>query len=777
MFGRILKKDFLRNRIITITLFAFIMLAALLVSGAAGIIIELSGAMDTLLEKSNAANFAQMHTGEIDQESLDNFAAENSGLIKGQQTVKLLNINGANIFLGYNEASEADSVMENAFVTQNEYFDFLLDMDNEILQVKDGEVAVPLYHMQQYGLKVGDPVRIVSGEFEMEFTIAAFLRDSLMNPSLVNSKRFLISANDWNLLNATLGEIEYVIEVQVTDLSRVSEFENLYQNSGLPQKGAIMTNSLVKVINAMSDGISAAVIILIGILLVVIAALCLRFTMMATIEEDYREIGVMKAIGIHSKDIRKLYLTKYIVMSAAASICGYVSSLFVGQLFTANISLYMGNAEQTIWNTLLPLVGAGLVFVAVVAFCSLVLRKFKAISAVEAMRTGNSPDRGRNQRSLKLHKSNFPNVNIFLGIREVLSRFRVYGLLCFIFLICTFLMIVPINFLNTLESPEFVTYMGAGQCDIRVDLQQTADIEQRYADMVNYIENDPDVKKYAALFTSIYKVLNSDGGYENIKIEVGDFEVFPLEYTSGTAPKIENEIALSAMNADEMNKRVGDTLVVMVDGQPRELNICGIYQDVTNGGRTAKAVLPYNADNIIWFTLNLNVQDGVSIPEKIEEYSNTFYPAKVTDVDNYIYQTMRSIIDQLKLVVKFAFVLALAITVLITAMFFKMLIAKEASGIAIMRSLGLSYRDIRLQYVTRAIIVLLIGIVAGSIAAVTLGQGLAGMLISGVSGMRFIISPLMSFIVCPLALAAAVGVTIFCGSTSIRKINIMLVAE
>jgi len=65
MFGRILKKDFLRNRIITATLFAFIMLAALLVSSATGIITELFGAMDTLLEESNAAHFAQMHSGEM----------------------------------------------------------------------------------------------------------------------------------------------------------------------------------------------------------------------------------------------------------------------------------------------------------------------------------------------------------------------------------------------------------------------------------------------------------------------------------------------------------------------------------------------------------------------------------------------------------------------------------------------------------------------------------------------------------------------------------------
>jgi putative ABC transport system permease protein len=437
----------------------------------------------------------------------------------------------------------------------------------------------------------------------------------------------------------------------------------------------------------------------------------------------------------------------------------------------------MGQAEKTAFTALLPLIGALLVFGSVVLFCRLVLRRFRKVSAVEAIRSGSSPDGGKQRRGMSLYKSKFPNVNIFLGVKEVTSRFKVYGVLCFIFVICAFLIVMPLNFLNTLESPEFVRYMGIGQCDIRVDLQHTEDIGQRYADVLDYMKADAGAEKYATLFTSIYQTLNADGEYENIKIDVGDFSIFPLEYTAGFAPDAENEIALSVMNAEELGKNVGDTMTVIVEDQPRELTVCGLYQDVTNGGRTAKAVLPVDAENAVWFTLNIDLRDGESLADKMDEYTEAFYPAKVTDVRNYVYQTMGSIIDQLNLVVKAAFALGLAVAVLITAMFFKMLIAKDASGIAIMRSLGLSCREIRLQYVTRAIFVLVIGIIIGTVAAVTLGQSLAGMMISGVSSMRFDVDPLMSFVVCPLSLGLTVAVTVLFGSASIKKINLMLVAE
>lgn len=213
--------------------------------------------------------------------------------------------------------------MENSFVRQNKQFDYLLDLENQILKISDGEIAVPIYHMQKYNLQIGDQIRIADGDYSKDFTITAFLRDSLMNPSMINSKRFLVSDNDWNMLHEQIGKIEYMIEFQLHDTQRLNELETRYQDSALPQKGTAMGYSLVKVINGMSDGIAAAIVVLIACLLILIAALCLRFTLLTTIEEDYREIGVMKAIGISSGDIRKLYMIKYVAMSASA--CGFAA--------------------------------------------------------------------------------------------------------------------------------------------------------------------------------------------------------------------------------------------------------------------------------------------------------------------------------------------------------------------------------------------------------------------------------------------------------------------
>lgn len=776
MLKRILLKDLTRNKVITITLFTFILLASMLVSSATNIIIELTDSMTSLFQKSYTPHYVQMYSGELNQEEIDKFSAK-TPYVKNQQTTELLNINGANIFIGNKEENQANSVLENSFTKQNDKFDFLLDMDNQIMQVKDGEIGVPVYYMKQCNLKIGDTIKIINGNFFMEFTIKDFIRDAQMNPSLVTSKRFLISNNDWDTLKSNIGESEYLIEFLLNDINKISEFETLYQSTKLPQTGTSITYSIYQLLNALSDGIVIAIVILISILLITISMLCLRFTLITTIEEDYREIGVMKAIGIQNSNIQKLYLIKYLLIASFASFLGYILSLFIKPFFTKNIYTYMGTVDKTLFSILVPFIGSVLVFVSVVFFCKIILKRFKKISAVNALKSNHSTNSVKYGYSFQLHKNKITNTNIFLGLNEVVRKFTFYGLLCFVYIICIFLMLVPVNFLNTIQSPEFITYMGAGKSDIRIDLPQTKQTQHLFNSILQKINDDNDVKKYASFTTSSYKIKNKDGKVENIKIENGNFETFPLTYIKGSAPMKENEIALSVINANELEKSIGDNLSIFSEDKELILTVSGIYQDITYGGKTAKAMLPSNEDNIIWHIINLNLKPGVNLVDKLEQYSMSYYPAKVTDMNNYISQTLGSVVNQLRLVIKLAVVISIAISSLITAMVFKMLIAKDTPQTAIMLSLGFSTKDIRIQYITRALLVLIIGVILGVIMANTLGQKISGLLLSGISNLQFVVNPLIVYILCPSVLILTVFITIIVISRAINKIKIMSIIE
>lgn len=388
MLLRMLSKDIRRNKAVTATLFLFILLSALLLSGAVHIIHELYGAMNGLFRDSAAPHFVQMHSGPFSQSEIDNFTLENPQ-IRAQQTQELLNIPGSQVTLGGTDITEAQSVVDISFVTQNDSFDFLLGLDGERLQMYDGEIAVPVYYQGARELSIGDTVQVESGGRSRTFTITAFVRDVQMNPSLVTSKRFVLSPSDWNTLKMEGFQSEYLIEFLLDDAEGAGELELLYHGSGLPRTGASLTLPLYRMLNGITDGLSAAVLVLVSLLLTAIALLCLRYTMVASMEEDTREIGVLKGIGVNSAGIRCIYMTKYAVLAGAGSLIGYLLSLPLKALFTANIALYMGRSPVGIGSYLFPLLGAAIVCLLVLLSTRLVLGQYRKIMPAQAIRFGS----------------------------------------------------------------------------------------------------------------------------------------------------------------------------------------------------------------------------------------------------------------------------------------------------------------------------------------------------------------------------------------------------
>ncbi|AIQ24972.1 ABC transporter permease [Paenibacillus sp. FSL H7-0737] len=773
MLLQIVKKDFQRNKIITIVLFIFMMLSALLAACASQVIMELSGSLSHLLDKSKAPHFVQMHAGPIDNAGIQKFASANP-LVKNQQTVEMLRIDGSQIVLGNSNKSEENSVMDIGFVKQNPSFDLLLNLENQVIRVAEGEIAVPIYYMKQNDLNIGDQVTLSNGQFDQKFMVTDFVRDIQMNPAIVSSKRFVVNDTDYNVLKKNHGEVEYLIEFQITDLSRLSEFRNTYQSSDMPAKGPMIDYPLFKTLNALTDGIIAVVIILVSILLMIIAVLCLRFTMIATLEEDYREIGVMKAIGISQRDIRRIYLAKYMVMAACASLLGYLLSLGVVRLFTANITLYLGTAPKTILQPIVPVLAVGLIFGMIVFFCRVILRRFNRITVVDALRSGTVGELKGNKSRVVLSKRRHINVNVFLGLKDVYGRFTMFGLLFFVFVICLFIILVPVNILNTLQSPRFISYMGVGQSDMRIDLQPSDQIEKRFNELITTLNKDSDIAKFSPLITSRFKVLGSDGVWENINVETGDFSIFPLTYVNGGTPESGEEIALSDLNAKEWNKRVGDSVLLEVDGTSKKLTVSGIYQDITNGGRTAKARLPYDPKSVLWYIVALDVNPNVSVQEKMDQYAKLFYPAKVTHLESYLSQTLGNTIRQLKLVTGLSIAISISISVLITALFLKMLLAKDVSQIAILRSIGFTLEDIRKQYQVRLLLVSGLGIILGTFAANTIGQKFTQLLGSfmGASKIQFVVNPVIAYLVLPLFFMLIVALTTLVSTISMKKSNL-----
>jgi putative ABC transport system permease protein len=766
MYLTAIRNDMVKNKGITLVSVLFIAAAAMLVSLATVLSVNLGGAIDTLMARAKTPHFMQMHSGTLDPERLASFAQEQP-LVDEFQVVEFLNMDGALIL--FENGSLAGSVQDNGFSVQNIKFDFLLDLDGNPVQVSDGEVYVPITYLQQGLVQVGDRLQ-VSGT---RFTVAGFIRDSQMNSLLSSSKRFLVSEKDYAGIRS-LGTLEYLIGFRLHDLAYLGNFEAAYSSAGLEANGPTLTYPLFRMLNGLSDGLMIAVILLVSALVLGVAFLCIRFTLLAKIEDDYREIGVMKAIGLRVNDIKKIYLVHYAAIAAVGSILGFGLSFAFRDALLENIRLYMGESDKSSLTPILAAAGVLLVFLVIVAYVNGTLGRFRKISPAQAVRFGISGEPSAGGKAFRLSSGSFPGTQVFLGMKDVLARKKLYATMLAVLVLAAFISIVPRNLYHSIASDDFMTYMGTGKSDLRIDLQQTDDIAGKASEIAAMMENDGSIAKFVVLTTKTFKVKQPDGPGYRLKVELGDHSVFPLAYAEGREPDTEKEIALSVLNAQELEKKVGDVLTLMINGQEREFSVSGIYSDVTNGGKTAKAAFSDPSAEIMWSVISADLVDASLTDKKIVEYSERFSYAKVSDIDEFIAQTFGSTISSVGKASYVAIAVALSITVLITLLFMRMLVSRDRYPIAVMKAFGFTNADIRKQYVARSVFVLAAGMLIGMVLANTMGEKLAAALIAsfGAVSFSFVVDPLESYLILPLLMALAVLAATAFGTRDAGKIGI-----
>ena len=773
-------EDFRRNRAVTLILVLLMMLSVVLATASAGTLVRLVGASGSLMAQADAPHVVQLHVGPYDQESVDAWAAGRTEVVH-HQTQLLLGIRGAD--LSFDGVAQTDNIQQNSLVVPNTERDLLLSLENEpITTVDPGTIVLPVIYQVEADIRTGDPVTITGPDgFSTELTVAAFARDSIMNPAVTSSKRLAVSAADLADVRAHTGQEEHLIEFWLADPgAQGAAFQKAYQDSAMPAAGQMVDAAAFRMFTMVGDGMVAAVVILVAALLLLVGMLCLRFSFLTAAEQDYREIGVLKAIGVPGRGIKRIYLTKYALLAGIATALGLPVGLALTPVLTRNITRYMGSVPS-VWNWVAPVLAAVLVLALLVLFVVVLLRRFDRVSAVEALGTATAG--GRSRSRLRLHRSRMP-VQLRLGLMDVVGRWPTYLLLFLVFAVSTFIIIVPISSAATASAPGFINYMGTGQVDLRIDLRHEDETSAaQFEELVEQLRADPEVSAVAPMVTTRNDIVDKDGTSASLYVENGDHTLLPLTYADGRAPTDGTEIALSLLALNESGRQVGDTLPVQVGTQVRELSVVGSYQDITNGGKTAKSVLPTDGEEVMWYMAGAELTPGTDAGDKASAYAEDFAPATVADIEQWRIQTLGPIAAQITITAVVSAVVALALAALMTALFMQMLLARDAGQIAVQRAVGADDPGLRRQYLTRVLLVLLLGVVVGTLAANTLGQGVFNLMFEGMFGgfesvgqgtsrIDFAVDPLLTYLGLPAALLATVGLTTYASSRAISGARI-----
>ncbi len=759
MLIRMLRADYRRTRTTSLVLAGLIAMAALLAATGGSVLVQLTGAIDELFNTARTPDVVQMHAGDVEREAVVTWAAGRPELAD-QQVSQTLPIPTDLLFLGH--APQSGSVLQPALVTQNERFDLLLGLDDRVLEVGPGEIALPLYYHQTQDVEIGDRVSVRLPEARFDFTVVDFVRDSIMNPTFATSKRLLVSAGDHEAIAQHIDEPEYLIEFVVADRTDTRAVSDAYTETGPATNGPLLDRGTFFLLNAVSHGIGIAVLSLLAVLMLAVAAIALRFSFLTAIERDTHEIGVMKAIGIPDRGIRRLYLTKYLALAVIGGVAGSLLSGPAARALTGSLRLQLGEPGGSWWLAAAPALGSGLIVAAIVAWCWLMLRRLGRLSTMDALRAATPPRRKRWWRRSASSRSRLSTSRltpgVWMGLNDIRLGLRTHRMLLAVLTLCTFLFLVPLNLWTTVTSPTFVTYLGTGVADLRLELR-TPDAIAQTSELMAGLEADPSIARVAPFVTARFETLNTDGEWEQLTVEVGDHDVFPLSYVQGNHPVAKGEISLSSLAADSLGVDIGSPIDLRGAGGLTPATVVGIYQDMTNGGRTAKGRLPVDGERIVWRTVLVDAVEGASPTELATRLSTTFPAVQTIEMSEFAEQTFGDLIRQTGTVASAAALTAIVLAALIAAMFAQMVIARDQSQIAVQRAMGITDRGLRAQYLTRFLVVLVAGIGLGTALVTTVGRSLVASVIGqlGAPSLRFDVNPLLAYVGVPLVLTATVA--------------------
>lgn len=783
MYYKILSNDFRKNPGKHFILLLFMTLSVTLAVSVFLMLVQLFTSISSMYETAQPPHFLQMHKGELNQDAIDEFNRSYPGM-EYWQTVPMIDLVGDELTVISAQTQEqftlTDCRLDISLVKQNETYDVLLDRDRNILTMKKGEIGVPVILLEQYDIRIGDEICLQCGNTDKHFVVADYVYDGQMNSTLCSSTRFLISDDDFEELFGQVGETEYLIEAYFANSDMAGEYQSAYEESDyhLPKDGQAVTYTMIFLLSAMTDILMAMVFLMIGVVLLAVAMICLRYTILAKLEEDLPEIGTMKAVGIPAKGIRSLYMGEIRILMGIGCVAGYAVAIPAVSFLTGHISRTFGRCRLGMITYIAAVGIALLVYGMILLFTGKVLNRLRKVTVVDALVTGKGFAKERKTKD-GIHKARRLSVNLLLGMQEVRHG---YGIIFALLMIVTFLVTVPYRMVQTMEDKAFAAYMGTASYDVAIEIEQGENLEERMMKAEQLIQSEQE-SGYADCYAKLRRVRlqakDQEGKLQGIHIDTGEEAGKGIRYLTGHAPATATEIALSCLMAEQLGKNQGESVVIICQDKEQEFLICGIYQDVTSGGKTAKAVYAFPETEAEKYAFEVNLGEKPDSREKVavwrEELGKSY---TVEYMEDFIGQTLGGVTAQVRQATYTAFVIGICLIGMIVMLYMNLRIAREAGMLAGKKAVGIPLSDIYRQELYPVLLAGGLGTVSGIMLAGVAGDRLFsiffGMLGLGIKQIEFVPMSLMMHVVIPGLLLAVLGMVTIVSCRQIRTIPIRI---
>ena len=783
MYFHILKRDLRRKKAMNCILLLFIILTAMFLSSSVNNITAVQTALNHYFDKAGIGSYFVVTKGRGEQEQVIKDILEQAEVVESYGREPVFFMNAENISLAMGRQVEQGGTLVLCDFAETRII--LFDKDNKpVTAVGEGEVYLSRGFLEKNSLAVGDTLTLIVGERQRTFTVAGGVKDALLGSDIMGLPRIVVDGYSFAYLTegaeaGYFGDIYYI----ETDDTKALEQEIVSRDDiNLIVQG----DRAMLAMTYVMDMLVAGILLVVSFCLILIALLVLRFAITFTLLSEYREIGIMKAIGIPNGKIRCLYLVKYLALAVLGSLTGLLVSIPFGKMLLQNASKTIVMEAQG--GIFLNVVCAAAVVVLILLFCFGCTRRVKKITPCEAARNGQSGERYKKKSVLRLGRAGLMPPE-FMALNDCLGNGKRYGLLLLTFTICLSMIVIIINTINTLSSGNLIVAFNMMQSDVYLDNQEvmtfmTKGGRERLTERIEEIEKQLAAEGMPARCTMemSFKLLFINGEERCISITSQGTGTQAEEYVylEGTPPKQADEIAVTGLVAEKLGAQIGDTVTMVLPDGERKCMITALYQSLSNMGEGVRLHETFEIDYAyalggssyqLTFTDNPDRQE---IGRRIDRIGELFEESFVWDSDEYLCLMIGGAADYLEEVKEIVVLLVLFICIFVVVLMERSFLAKETGEIAILKAVGFADRALVRWHMVRIGIVLLASTVLTWLLQPWLSQMSAGQVFQmmGMSyGVTFVIKPFEVFFFYPLLLCGGTLAAVWLTAQYIRKID------
>lgn len=775
MYFNILKKDLIRKKSMNLILLMFIILASTFASGSANNLVTILSAMDDFIEESELAdyNIFLSDTPETVQ-TFEQFLQEEDS-VSDYREYRMPLVTEKEITRKNGESFEYSSQLALTTISESP-IRFWNRENQKITKVNDGEVYLTPLLMNECQIEEGETIVIKKGDYTKEFVVYES-KNLLFGSVMMGISQIVLSENDYSEIeNEEL--FSYVgYEIWTTD---VEAFDENFAKSGILTIYSI-PRSLMSLMYIM-DMITAGVLLLVSVCLILISLVILRFTISFTLHEEFREIGVMKAIGIKNRKIRWIYCSKYFALSLIGSLLGFLLGIPFSQMLLSqvgnNIPIFTGGRYY------INGICAGLVVLIIVIFCFLVTGKLRKFTPIDAIRSGTTGERYQKKGIIRLAKGNI-KVIPFLACNDILSGIRKFSVMLLAFTLGIILIIIPVNTTNTLSSDKLVSWFAMVKSDVYMSNEAMfgeegkprADTEKVLSEIYEKLhESGIEADVYQEKVFK-YNISFGEKSYNSLAFRGVNVTTEEYVYMDGTAPQSNHEVGITHMVSDKIGAKIGDTVKIMIEDEEQEFIVTAIFQTMNNMGEGIRFYqdLPLDYTEAFGeFGIQIRYTDkptNAQKAERMETIKELFSGYKVYTGGEYINEMMGGI--NLNGLISIITAVVLVINALVAILMVRSFITKETGEIGMLKAIGFRNASIIHWQTLRIGIVLVISTIIGAVLSNLLAKPTVGLIFQmmGAYSIEFEVKPLEVYLLYPLLVFAVTMAASFLAAQQIRRIS------